>query len=271
MTFSSELIHKWALLLSYSQNNNLGIYDKGLFYGKDFNNPEIIKTDLNNTLRTIRDELKAFNLTSEENNCIENRVETQEELNRLHSIFEKYYPIVRNNDSKSESHGPEFLQTFRRINYLIHIVESVLDTENNNSFIEILLDKEMKPSLLMDSDQVNNSFSKDLLEKIIYLNYFQGGYSVIAAYNSNSRSVPIPQQKFCANHFMYLKHDQVMNKSEENKVLQWIENNHPQISQDKPLRLGHIPLAKIVSSKSTSEIVECLVGSSLLNIKLQRN
>ncbi len=254
--FDSALARNWCFILSFQLSDSPNLLNNGLFYGNTFQTFEEVSKRIYNISKSCEDILKnffEFNLESYFDQKI-----TKESLWRLHQVFEDYYPkVLTLLEENNEAHNLESLnQLMKDLNYYIHMAEDLIN-EWEGGFIEVIFPKSTSPIPISSNN--SHLFSTQLHEKHIYLNYFQVGYSVLAAFESGTDSKPKPQASFCANHFIYLRPNvELLKENQKEEIKNWLLEKHRLDLNDVSLRLGHVPLATLVTDKSYKELNQIL-------------
>ncbi len=264
----SSLATQWCFALSFQLQNSPSLLRNGLFYGNTFQSLEDVSKKIHKISEKCEKILKdffEFNLDFYFNQKI-----TKDSLWKLHKAFEDYYPKVLTllEENKNNSELEDLNNLMRDLNYYIHMAEDILNNWEGG-FIEIIFPKSTYPIPI--SSEKNELFSTKLLEKHIYLNYYQIGYSVLAAYEAGTDSKPNPQSSFCANHFIYSRPNvELLKKDQYEQIKNWLREKHNLDINDLSLRLGHVPLAKLNTELSYIELNNILKNfQTLTNISVK--
>ncbi len=254
--FNNSIPRQWCYALSFQLNTYPSLLRDGLFYGACFQNLEHISSLIFSELKECEQGLKNnfnFNLSKYAPTKINKR-----SLWKLHQAFEDYYPKVLDllNQSPNHKELKELGQSMKNLNYYIHMAEDLLN-DWEGGFVEVIFDNHTRPIPISFTEHNNQAFSTELKENHIYLNYFQIGYSVLAAFEAGTDSKPNPQASFCANHFLYFRpSNDLLSKDNFVQVKDWLKTTHDLEINDPHLRLGHIPLAKFTDYSNYEEVLK---------------
>ncbi|MAZ49172.1 MAG: hypothetical protein CME65_11450 [Halobacteriovoraceae bacterium] len=252
-TFEHFVAHNWVSILDLQLKTRPEILNQGLFYGNIFNSKEKIFQEINKSLHKLFEILPKKSLPTIE--------QSRESLWKLHQFFEKQSLETLQSKNLKE----KFNEELKFLNYLIHMAEDSLEG-GKGGFIEVIFSSIFKPVLLNNCDHL---FSPDLNEKMIYLNYYEIGYSHIAAFEAKTTSIPVPQTQYCANHFIYIRPDNIFVQNRRKELREWSIQNHNMDTDRAEARLGHIPLARITDNRSYQELCEVLRSyQKLINIEI---
>ena len=262
--FNSPIARQWCYALSFQLRTTPNLLNDGLFYGACFEDLDHVTSLILSELKSCDKMLKAH-FEFEISDYAPTQI-TRHSLWRLHQAFEDYYPKVLEliNQSSGNKELKELGQSMKNLNYYIHMAEDLLN-DWEGGFVEVIFDGHTRPIPLPFTEHNNQAFSTELKENHVYLNYFQIGYSVLAAFEAGTDSKPNPQVSFCANHFLYFRpSNDLLNKDNFDSVKDWLKTTHNLDINDPNLRLGHIPLAKFTDHSSYKEILKNISGSHKL-------
>lgn len=262
--FNSPIPRQWCYALSFQLKTYPSLLNDGLFYGACFQSLEHISSLILSAVKdcgtTLKNHFK-FDLSKYAPTKINKR-----SLWKLHQAFEDYYPKVLAllNEVPNHKELKEVAQSMKNLNYYIHMAEDLLN-DWEGGFIEVIFDNNTRPIPIPFTEQNNQAFSTELKENHIYLNYFQIGYSVLAAFEAGTDSEPNPQTSFCANHFLYFRpSNDLLSKDRFSQVKTWLKSTHNLDIDNPNLRLGHIPLAKFTQHHSHKDILKKISGTHKL-------
>lgn len=147
--------------------------------------------DLNNHISIINSYDKIIDYK------VDNTV-TQQDLNYLHSFFEKYRGEVYIGTKWFNSAPPDVKNSLEKFNVLIHQLESSLRTKNKHPTLVITFKNCDRLSLKKDDYKY---FTYRWEQGTVYINYCQVGKTVLDAYkdNDDSNSAIRPQMYYSAD------------------------------------------------------------------------
>lgn len=252
-TLAHSVAEDWVKVLKYQLKNRKEIIQNGFFYGETFQTVDEIFAQIEKVLIRLDDIIKLD---------LDSQIEkTRESLWKIHKYFEKH--SIESLGTKELK--DKYANDFKLLNYYIHMAEDIIEG-GLGGFIEVIFSSCFKPILLPKCDHL---FSPDFEGKTIYLNYYEIGYSVIAAFEAQTTSKPVPQQHYSANHFIFLRPDNPLQEEKKENISAWAKDTHNIDIENPNYRLGHIPLAKLESDLSYEELCEILSeNQTLLGIKI---
>ena len=242
--FDHSVADKWYQnVKTVEQKRGLHPTTDGEFFGAPLWPKEQLVKDFERVITTINS-LKGTVVETDLSRDI-----PQEELNRLHTIFEK---LAHTPEYVDDARAPEVHKAVLDLNLTIHRYECHREEGNMGYHIEILFVPGQECDLAPEDYEY---FTPCRKFGHLYLTYGQVGVPPLAAFHSDTLDKLNPQRVITAGSFLNFSPDIDYDQNDWEKMGTFLKQNHQLDIEDPQLAIGYVPLGKLVGRELNQDAI----------------